>query len=309
MQIPLPVSKRVPKVQKYLSFDRSGLLWVNLFAQKGPLLLVDPLSFHISLQYTLDSVAANCRFMRHNSFGFAAVFSDDCDLVLFTYDFARSRHLRNPGLVGIPTIKYVSNRLFLWSRAMAIFVYDVGDSLDRVQFLGTFAVPSPPTDIVASLNPELIFVSCEDFTLTIRLGKAVEYALRMPDAKLTISETQFAHSLLGPPLLTKSRALFTEMGAYRFIATPVRIAAFDFSDVLTLVVAVYQNGHIGSIWVVHETQQAVLRHFDSFEHWQPQHAHQAASVNFVERIAQVQGRRQAQLDMHRKVKEFDEAVF
>jgi serine/threonine protein kinase len=196
----------------------------------------------------------------------------------------------------------------VWSRGGFVYVYDVAESLDRAHLLGTFSVGSTPTDITTTANPDLIYVACEDFSLSIRAGKPWDYPLRIPDAKLTNAELGFATVLLGPMTCTKSRSLFSEVTLYRFIATPVKLAAFEYTDRMTLIFAVYQNGDMGSVWVVNGTKPAKLREFDALEFTQLQSYHQLASSTFLDRVAGMQARRQLLLDMYSKVKEFDEIM-
>ena len=286
----------VPKASKFLNFDKFGLLWVNLFMQKGPLLLIDPITMQPSLQINLDNVAQQFRFIRtvvsmtplylnDRPFGFAGVFSSLSEVFIFTYDFSKSRKLSHPKMKGFPTVKQANQRVFIWSSDCIIYVYELKDFMEGITMIKAFKMKSPPTDICATSEPDLIYISCEDCTIHVLLGKTTEFPLRLSTNRMERSELQFCEVLLGPITYTKSRKAFREMTSHKFTEVPKKIAAFAFSEKMSLVSAVFDSGNISSVWMVNDSQNVKCIEFDAFNYCSPAMSQSVASANFNENVS------------------------
>lgn len=285
----------LPKATKFLSFDKFGLLWVNLFAQRGPMLLIDPLTMQPTLQINLDNVASVHRFIRtaisitplyyrDQPYGFIGIFSSFSDVYIFSYDFQKSRKLTHPKMKGFPMVKQANQRVFVWSSDSVVYVYELKEYMDGITRVACFKLNSPPTDICATVDPDMIYISCEDYTIHVLLGRTTEHPLRLSESRMERDELKFCDVLLGPITYTKSRNAFKQMAVYKFTSLPTKIAAFAFSDKMTLVSATFESGNICSVWMVNDSQNVKCIDFDSFNYSSPHMSQQLASSNFNERI-------------------------
>ena len=317
MKQELVVGTKIPKVQKYLHFDKNGLLWVNLWPQKGHLFLIDTLTFQIALHINLESVLQTHRFMRtlaqlvpiayrDQPFGFAGTFVGTTDVYLFSYDFSKAKALKHPDMKTLPHVKQITGRVYVWSFEKSVYAYELGEYLDATRLIGRIEAPTTPTDICGTSDPDMIYIGCEDCTVHAYLARTTEYQLRIPEQKMTPEEMRYADVLLGPMQYTQSRKRFTEMASYKFTSVPLKIAAFAFSEKMIMVVAVYSNGNMGSVWMVNDSQNVRAMNFDIFEYNNPQLSMQVASEDFNQNVVQSQKKRQRQIDMMNFVADFDE---
>ena len=265
----------IPCTKHYLCFDRFGILWVNLIPQKGDFLGLDPLTLQITIKVNLENIVPTYRFMRQNlrlialsmkdPVGFAGVFEGMTDVILFTPNFSKARHLRHPNMKNFPCIRKSANKFFVWSSDRVIYVYEMGNSIDQILLQGSFRVENNPIDVCASTEPGLIYVSQDDCTLRAYLGEKAEYELRLPKSKMTRLEQTFADSMLGPPMHTKSRPSFLLMAMHRFSAVPIHIDSWSMSSRLAVVVATFGSGSIQSMWFYNNSQQVSCDEFDRFK--------------------------------------------
>lgn len=286
---------KVPKASRFLNFDKFGFLWVNLFPQRGPLLLIDPLTLQPSLQINLDNVAQLHRFIRtvvslvplywkEQPFGFAGVFSETTDVYIFSYDFQKSKKLSHPRMKGFPIVKQSNQRIYIWSSDAVVYVYELKEYFEGITRIASFKLKSSPLDLCTTSDPDMIYITCEDFTLHVLLGKTTEHPLRLCPNRLDRDELKFCDILLGPITYTKSRNAFKEMAVYKFTAMPTKFAVFPFSDKMTLVSAIFESGNLCSVWMVNDSQSVRCVDFDSFHYSSPQLSSTLASNNFNDNI-------------------------
>lgn len=315
MKMELTVGSRIPEVRKYLHFDKNGLLWVNLWPQKGPLFLIDTLTFEMALCISLDAVVQHFRFMRSvidlvpiahrdQPFGFAGIFRGMTDVYLFSYDFTKSKVLHHPDMKTVPHVKQINGRIYAWSFEKSVYAYELGDYLDATKLVGRIEMPTTPTDICGTSDPDMIYIGCDDCTVHAYLARTTEYQLRIPEAKMTPEENVYVNVLLGPMTYTQSRRRFTKMATYKFTSIPLKIGAFAFSEKMTMVIAVHDNGNMGSVWMVNDCQNVKAVNFDAFEYYNPHMSMQVASENFNVNAIPSQKKRQRQIDMMNFVADF-----
>ena len=200
----LELEEKIPFAKHYLFFDKFGFLWVNLIPQKSNLLALDPLTLQITIKVNIDNLAQTYRFMRSNlrlinlalkePVGFAGTFDKMTDVVLFTPNFGKARHLRHPNMKGFPCVRQCGNKLLVWSNDRVIYVYEMNTAIELIQLKGSFRVDHTPIDVCASEEPDLIYVSQNDCTLKAYLGSKEEHLLRLPESKMTSLEKTFADS-------------------------------------------------------------------------------------------------------------------
>lgn len=306
----------LPKASKFLSFDKFGLLWVNLFAQRGPMLLFDPLTLQPSLQINLDNVASVHRFIRtaisltpiyyrDQPYGFIGVFSSFSDVYIFSYDFQKSKKLTHPRMKGFPIVKQANQRIFIWSSDAVVYVYELKEYMEGITRVAHFKLNSPPTDICATVDPDMIYIGCEDYTIHVMLGRTTEHPLRLNKSRMEIEELKFCDVLLGPVTYTKSRNAFQQMAVYKLTAIPTKIAAYAFSDKMTLVSATFESGNVSSVWMVNDSQNVKCIDFDSFKYSSPHMSQQLASTSFNDRIKVNQKKRADFLEIVEYLNKFD----
>jgi hypothetical protein len=271
----LSVGSPIPRVREYLAFDRHALLWVNLFPQRGSLLLVDPLTFETSLQFSLDQVCLVHRFMRMNvsltpftmkdhGAGFIGLFAKQTAVYLFSYDFAKVKILKHEKMRGFPKVKQENQRIFVWSTDKMLYIYELGEILELTTLVRTIGFTSIPRDIVSCPNTDFIFVACEDSKCYVLLGKSIEVPLRIPNAELSMAELSFASVLLGPMVYAQSRVLFAELACVTLTAVPVKLCAFRYSEKLILLIVAYESGNMGSFWLFNVSSPVKTIEFETF---------------------------------------------
>lgn len=313
----LDVVDPIPAVNKFMSFDKFGLLWVNMIPQKGNFMCFDPLTLSMTIQVNLDALGATHRFMRSNvtlfpinfrePVGFVGVFTGMTDLVLFNLDFSRARHLKHPRMTCFPSVRQVSNRLFVWSQDKVIYVYEVKESIDLVQLAGSFEVSHVPVDVCCTNDPDLIYVGLEDGTLRVFLGSKCEYPLRLPESKLAREEIPFADAMLGPMKYTVSRSLFREMLMHRFSAVPFRMDAISLSSKLAVVTVAHFDSSIQSFWVFNDAQIVKAIDFDAFQYENKQFI-PLMTREFQVHIPMVNKRRAKYMELRKFLEDFDAAA-
>ena len=307
----------LPKATKFLSFDKFGMLWVNLFAQRGPMYLIDPLTMQPSLQINLDNVASVHRYIRtvisltpiyykDQPYGFIGVFSSFSDVYIFSYDFQKSRKLVHPRMKGFPMVKQANQRIYIWSSDAVVYVYELKEYMDGITRIACFKLNSPPTDICATVDPDMIYISCEDYTIHVMLGRTTEHPLRLNESRMERDELKFCDVLLGPITYTKSRNAFKQMAVYKLTSIPTKIAAFAFSDKMTLVAATFESGNVCSVWMVNDSQNVKCIDFDSFNYSSPHMSQQLASNSFNDRIKINQKKRSDLRETVEYLNKFDE---
>ena len=319
LELPLEVENKIPKIQKYLHFDKNGMVWVNLWPQGGHLLLVDPLTFQVALRINIEGVLTNHRNMRSllqlipishkdQPYGFAGIFSGTTDVTLYSYDFTKWKVLQHPDMQRVPCLKQVEGKIYIWSADKVVYAYELGEYLDATKMIGRLKLSAPPTDICGTHDPNMLYIACEDGTVHAFLGKSTEYQMRMSETKVSPNEAAYANTLLGPMTYTQSRQRYSEMASYKFTSVPLKIAAFPFSEKLTMVCAIYQNSNMGTIWMVNDFQSVKVSEFDKFEYSDPQKTNQVAAEDFNANNKEVQKRRQRQLDLMKFNAEFDDTA-
>ncbi|OHT13846.1 IQ calmodulin-binding motif family protein [Tritrichomonas foetus] len=302
MTFKLEVEVTVPKATKFLHFDHFGLLWVNLFPQKGNMLLFDTLTFQPCQLINLDHLSTLHRFMKsvtnliplhfkEQPYGFIGAFSDFPELYIFSLDFQKFRKFSHPGLKSTPMIKQANQRVFVWSKEGIIFVYELKEIFEQITRIGIVTMQSPPTDLCATSDPDMIYVACEDYTVHALLGKTSEHPLRLSTARMNVDEVRFCDVLLGPMKFTKSRNQFKEIAVYRFSWLPIKIDAAVFSDKLTMITVAFEDSQVSSIWMVNDAQTCKCCDFDSFNYSKPEVSLTLASSNFSDHVARLQKKR------------------
>ncbi|OHS98482.1 IQ calmodulin-binding motif family protein [Tritrichomonas foetus] len=293
LSYPLNPEITLPKANKFLNFDKFGLLWVNLFPQKGPLLLMDPITLQPSLQINLDNVAQVHRYIRTVSsltplyfndkpFGFAGVFTSLPEVYIFSYDFQKAKKLSHPRMKGFPIVKQANQRVFIWSSDAIIYVYELKEYMEGITQVTSIKMKSPPTDIVATVDPDMIYISCEDYTIHVLLGRTTEHPLRLANNRMERDELKFCDILLGPVTYTKSRNAFKEMAVHKFTTMPTKIAVYAFSEKMTIVSAIFETGNLCSVWMVNDSQNVKCIDFDKYNYSSPQMSQTLASNYFNE---------------------------
>ena len=314
MQKQLDPKNTIPVVNKFMTFDRYGLLWVNLIPQKGDFMCFDPLTLSMTILVKLDSISTVHRFMRSNvalmpltlrePIGYVGSFAGMTDLVLFSLDFGRARHLKHPKMTSFPAIRQIGHRLFVWSSDRVIYVYDIHDSIDLVELAGSFEVDSIPVDVCCTNEPDLIFVGLEDCTVRVFFGGKNEVQLRLPDSKMTRLELQFANAILGPMVYTKSCPWFGQVLSHRFSAVPLRMDAFAVSPRLSIVTAAFSDSSIQSLWVFNDAQTVKAIDFDDFK-YSSVTSHQQMTKEFQAHVIGINKKRGHFLDANKFLEEFD----
>ena len=313
----LEVVNPIPVVNKFMAFDKYGLLWVNMIPQKGNFMCFDPLTLSMTIQVNLDALGTIHRFMRSNvllmplcyrePIGFVGIFAGMTDLVLFNQDFGRARHLKHPQMKAFPSVRQISNRLFVWSHDKVIYVYDVRESIDHVHLAGSFEVSDIPVDVCCTNDPDLIFVGLEDCTLRVFLGGKTEYPMRLPESKLTKLEMPFADAMLGTMKFTTSRPAFREMISHRFSAVPFRIDAISLSSKLAVVTIAYSDSSIQSFWVFNDAQTVRAIDFDEYN-YDNTNVTQLMTMEFQTHIPAMNKRRAKYMELRRFLEDFDAAA-
>ena len=318
MQKQLDPKNKIPVVNKFMKFDRYGLLWVNLIPQKGDFMCFDPLTLSMTILVKLDSIGTVHRFMRSNvtllpltlrePIGFVGSFAGMTDLVLFSLDFGRAKHLKHPKMTSFPSIRQIGGRLFVWSSDKVVYIYEVRESIDLVQLVGSFEVDAVPVDVCCTNDPDLIFVGLEDCTLRVFLGGKMEVQLRLPESKMTRLELQFADAILGPMTYTKSRPSYGQVLLHKFSAVPLRIDAFAVSPRLAIVTAAYSDSSIQSMWVFNDAQNVRAADFDSFEYDNGGASHQLMTKEFQAHIVGINRKRNSFFELSKFLEDFDAAA-
>lgn len=296
------IETKLPKVGKYLQFDKFGLLWVNLFPQKGPMLLFDTLTLQPSLYYNLENVATIHRFMRSNismiplyfkdkPYGFIGIFEPNYEIYLFSLDFQKFRKIINTAMKNVPIIKQANQRIYIWSNECYIYVYELREVFENTMKIATIQMPSPPIDLCATSDPDLVYIACEDHSVHVLLGKTTEHPLRLSTARMDPDEINFCDILLGPMYFTKSRNQFREISVYNFNWMPLKIAAAAFSDKLVLVSVFFEDSQVSSVWFVNDAQTCKCIEFDQFTYSKPEVSLMLASSNFNDHVVAVQRKR------------------
>ncbi|OHT15376.1 IQ calmodulin-binding motif family protein [Tritrichomonas foetus] len=265
----------IPSTKHFLTFDSIGFLWVNLIPQRSNILCLDPLTLQVTIQVNIENMVQVHRCMRSNirliplsmkePVGFAGTFNGLSDVVLFSLDFGRSRHLRHPNMKETPLIRKSANKLFVWSDDKVIYVYEMGTSIDMIQLQGSFKVDCNPIDICSTIEPDLIYVSFEDCTVRVYLGGKSEHCLRLPENKMTRLEMTFADALLGKPTYTKSRPTFLTMLNHRFSSVPIHLDAWSMTPKLAILAATFSNSSVHTIWMFNNAQPVKCDEFDKFK--------------------------------------------
>ena len=254
----------IPSAKKYISIDTFGFLWVNLLPQQGDILGFDTLTLSPTVKVSYSSFTNLYTFAKSNiSFypityktplGFAGIFTEREELVLFPPDFKIDRHLYNKNLKKVPIFKQQDHRLFVWSEDAMVFGYELNSGVSHMILIGSFQLDSTPVDICATLEPDLIYVACEDNTLRVFLGSAVEYKIRLPNSKMTPKEEDFAEIMLGPQTFTHSCPIYSETVRHRFSSPIAKISAFSLTPTLALLSVAFTNGSLYSLWVFNNQQ-------------------------------------------------------
>ena len=303
----LKVEVLVPKASKFLHFDKFGMLWVNLFPQKGSMFLFDTLTLQPSLSFNLENLAQIYHFMRsattiipiyfrNQPYGFIGAFSEFPEIYFFSLDFQYNKKFSHPGMKSFPSIKQANQKVFIWSKEGFLFIYELRETVDQIQRIGILTMKSPPTDISATSEPDLIFIACEDYTVHVILGKTTEHPIRLSTARMDKDEIGFCDVLLGPMKFTKSRNQFKEVACYKFSWMPIKIDASSFSDKLVMVVVAFEDSQIGSVFFVNDAQTCKCMDFDSFNYNKPDMSLKLASSNFNDHVANVQKKRNTFLE-------------
>lgn len=293
---------KLPKAQKYLTFDRFGLLWVNLFPQKGSLLLIDTLTLQPTIYVSLDNVSTIHRFMRTNTslfplyykdkpYGFIGTFTAFPEIFIFSNDFQKFKRLSHPSMKCTPVFKQANQRVYIWSKERFIYVYELNEIFDFTTQIAVIEINSPPTDICATSDPDMLYISCEDHTVHALLGKTTEHPLRLPTTRMDQDEIMCCDVLLGPMKFTKSRNQFLEVSVYKFAWMPMKIDASVFSDKLTLIIVAFEDSSVSSVWFVIDAQTCKCIDFDSFKYYKPETSLTLASSNFNDHVLKVQKKR------------------
>ena len=258
------------------------------------------------LKYTFVRSIVNVLPLTFNStpIGFATVFLNSNEIVLFNTTFSLCRHFQTQ-LPGLPFIRQNSNTLFAWNKNI-LYVYELRESIDKVVLLGHFQVsknnysnPLNPRfsenkqhfyditkgainkakndfeeeiiirDVTCTSEPSLIYVACSDSTIHIYLLKSVLFSLNLLGCKLSNSEHQIAKKLFKTAEGTKSRLQFAEMVVKKISLPPVHIDALSVTKSLSILICIFARGSISSLWVFNDSQPTKCIDFDRFEFWEP----------------------------------------
>ncbi|OHT15663.1 IQ calmodulin-binding motif family protein [Tritrichomonas foetus] len=307
---------KIPIASKYLAFDHFGLLWVNLFPQKGPLLCFDPITLQVNTMVNLESVRNIHRFvktlnymhpihLKEQPFGFVATFSDTFDVYLFSTDFNKCKKLHNSDLNAFPNVRQVGHRLILWSEECQIYIYELREQMEGITCTAKFTVPSKPIDVCGVSEPDLIIVSCEDSTVRAYLAKGTEFPMRVPNQKLSFTEASFANRLLGPATFTKSRNAFKEMAYGRLANNAIHIDAMAITDKLCCVLCAFQSGNCGSLWFMNDSQPVKASEFDDFNYYEPLKSQQNAVEEYKAIIYNIMKKRNELINFFEFLSKFD----
>ncbi|KAK8878378.1 hypothetical protein M9Y10_005146 [Tritrichomonas musculus] len=293
---------KLPKSGNYLVFDRFGLLWVNLFPQKGSMLLMDTLTLQPTIYLNLDNLSTVHRFMRTNismiplyfkdkPYGFIGTFSSFPEIYIFSLDFQKFKKLSHPKMQCNPSIKQANQRIYIWSKECFIYVYELNEIIDFISQIAIIEINSPPTDICATSDPDMLYISCEDHTVHAILGKTTQHPLRLSTARMDQDEVLCCEVLLGPMKFTKSRNQYQEVAVYKFAWMPTKMSAAVYSDKLTLVIVAFEDSSVSSVWFVIDAQTCKCIDFDSFKYSKPEFSLTLASSNFNDHVIKVQKKR------------------
>jgi hypothetical protein len=284
--------------------------------------MVDPLTLHPSSQIIFERLNAAHRFkssrihlapLAHNNhpFRFIAIGSDrsgdsiQSTVYLVSFDFNRLKALKHPDMKRFPQVKQENQRIFVWSADRILYVYEIGDGIEATTLIGRIECESEPTDVIATSNPDIIYVGCKDFTVHALLGKACDIVLRLPDATFSAAEKVYGPICLGPMLVSRCRRLFSEMTCLKCNGPPFKLAAFRFSDQLTLLVVVYATGHMGTFWFYNAIQPVQASNFDEFQYGEVTKVHDATSAQYLANVSGLIEKREAQLSLFETITSFD----
>jgi hypothetical protein len=140
--------------------------------------------------------------LREQPFGFAGLFKDQTDVLIFTIDFTRMQRLRHEKMMMFPRVKQVNQRL-------VVYVSELKELLEGIQVIATISVLARPTDVTGVPDADLLFVSLEDSIIGADRGKGEDMPKRVPDQLLSFAKKAIALKLLGR--VTDSQ----RMSAYR----------------------------------------------------------------------------------------------
>lgn len=307
---------KIPVASKFLSFDHFVFLWVNLLPQKGPLLCIDPITLQVNTQINLENLKTVHRFMKSviyisplhikdQPFGFVVLLSDSYDVYLLSTDFSHYKKLHNSDLNAFPKAKQVGNRLIIWSEECNIYIYELKEPMEAITCTAKFTSKARPVDICGVNEPDLLIISCDDNTIRAYLAKGSEYPMRVPNQKLTFVERQFVNRLLGPATFTKSRGAYREMICVKQSNEAVHIDAFSVTDKLTCVISGYQNGDIGSVWLMNDCQTVKAAEFDTYNYFEPLQSQARAVDDYNNVIQDIMAKRNSFMNFFDFLTKFD----
>ena len=214
------VSNLIPKINKYMLFDRNDLLWINLFPQGGNLICFDPITLQPCVQINLEqtlNLKKNFKLtksfisleLNQISIGFAFSFVNSSEIILISNEFHISKSLENPFLKENPKFKQISDKLFVWGKSNILYIYQLSNPLVLTELIREIQLNSIPIDITGINNPDLYFIGFEDTSCDIFLGTPNNFALRIPNKRLTDIEQKFTEKMIGSEQNTNSRSFFS----------------------------------------------------------------------------------------------------
>lgn len=214
----LEVDMRIPVLSHFMHFDRHGMLWINLFPQRGDLICVDPLTLETHYKIIFENVVRTNPYISHciqiipvyvngSILGFAGTFVDR-GLMIFSFDFLQKREFIHRNLEKYSFMKQIGNKLYLWSSKRYIVVYELQPQIPLTEVCGVINVQDQILAVDGITDPDLLMVSTSA-GIKLYLTKKNEVQLNYPTSKMSAQELKFAHKLLGPPEFTKSRCDFS----------------------------------------------------------------------------------------------------
>ncbi|KAI5511190.1 serine/threonine-protein kinase PIM family, partial [Trichomonas vaginalis G3] len=270
----LPVRTQIPHFRNYITCDNLGFVWICLFSQKGPTYCIDPLTFQINYEISLDfativypQLKTTRMFLplcyNNEIVGFAVAFNGTKDINVFSPDLSVCKVLKHNNFKSLPVISQAGNFLSVHSgKEMYIYNYNDLRTLTKPNYI--FNSPVDIELVTGTTEPDLIFITRTDGTVKVLLSKAMDIPLRIPTNKLESFEKEFADKLLGPVNYTKSRGMLSEVASLSLVSSPTQICATVFSEKLVFLTTCSMTGHSNSFWIGISQIQISAQDYDTY---------------------------------------------
>lgn len=270
----LPVKTTVPRFRKYIVCDSIGFVWICLFAQKGPIYCIDPLTFQVNFEISLDFSAIVYPQLRNTRMflplcannelvAIAFAYNGSKDVNLFTPDLSTCKTLKHNNFKSLPVISQAGNFLTVHS-GKDLYLYNYVDLKILTKPNYIYQSSADIELVTGTVDPDLLFVSRDDGTVKILLGKGMDVPLRIPNNKLEPFEKEFADKLLGPVNYTKSRGMLAEVGMLSLVSSPTQMCATVFSDKLVFLTTCSMTGHTNSFWIGISQVTVAAQDYDTY---------------------------------------------